>query len=80
MEAEERPEAEIKKVISIEEMIARLAERITGTIKTSFRDMFGRKEKIETIVGFLAMLELIRQGILDAAQNENDIIIEKLES
>jgi len=74
------PEAEIKKVISIEEMIARLAERITGTIKTSFRDMFGRKEKIETIVGFLAMLELIRQGILDAAQNENDIIIEKLES
>ncbi len=71
------PEVEVKKVISIEEMITHLADRITSAIKTSFKDMFGKKEKIETIVGFLAMLELVRQGILDAVQNENDIIIEK---
>jgi len=74
------PEVEVRKVVSIEEMIDKLTERIKSSIKTSFRDMFGKKEKIETIVGFLAMLELVRQGILDATQDENseDIFVEKL--
>ncbi len=74
------PEVEVRKVISIEEMIDKLTERIKNSIKTSFRDMFGKKEKVETIVGFLAMLELVRQGILEATQDENseDIFVEKL--
>ena len=73
------PEVEVRKVISIEEMIEKLTARITTALKTSFNSMFKKEDKLETIVGFLAMLELVRQGILNAVQNENDIEINKLE-
>ncbi len=78
------PEVEVKKVISIEEMIDRLGERIQNALKMSFKEFSGGKavtkeERINTIVGFLAMLEMVRNGIIDAIQEENseDIIIEK---
>ena len=81
------PEVEVRKVISIKEMIDRFTERIKETLKISFRDWTHQRtgkaatkeEKIEVIVGFLAMLELVRQGILDATQSgdEEDIIISK---
>jgi segregation and condensation protein A len=79
------PEAEVKKVISIEEMINNLTERIKNSLKISFKDMHGKvvtkEEKVTMIVGFLAMLELVREGIMEATQNENfeDIIMEKRE-
>lgn len=72
------PEVEVKKVVSIEEMIDRLTERIKSAVSMSFRKNFGG-DKVETIVGFLAMLELVRQGFLDAVQQEDDIMISKLE-
>lgn len=78
------PEVEVKKVVSLEEMISRLEERIQSTLKFSFRDFAGgaktREEKVTVIVSFLAMLELVRNGILDALQeaNSEDIILEKL--
>lgn len=77
------PEVEVKKVVSVEEMIDKLTERIQGAIRMSFRDFSGkasnREEKINVIVAFLAMLELVRQGILNAMQNENngEIMMEK---
>ncbi len=80
------PETDVKKVISIEEMIDKLTERITSTMRMSFSDFSGKKggthtreEKVTVIVGFLAMLELVRNGILDAVQNNHreDIIISK---
>ncbi|KKS10986.1 MAG: Segregation and condensation protein A, partial [Parcubacteria group bacterium GW2011_GWB1_41_5] len=77
------PEVEVQKVISIEEMIDRLTERIKSSIKMSFKDLHGkivtREEKVTAIVGFLALLELVRQGIVDAAQeiDKGDIIISK---
>ena len=76
------PEVEVKKVISLEEMIERLGERIKSSLKMNFRDFAGtarsKEEKIEVIVGFLAMLELVRQGILNAVQegHNGDILIE----
>ncbi len=76
-------EVEVKKVISIEEMIDKLTERIQNTLKMNFKDFSGatvtREERVVVIVGFLAMLELIRGGILNAIQENNfeDIIIEK---
>ncbi|HAS80527.1 TPA: hypothetical protein DD445_00760 [Candidatus Nomurabacteria bacterium] len=79
------PKVEVKKVMSIEEMIDKLTERIEGALKMSFKDFSGaiktREEKVVVIVGFLAMLELIRQGILHAVQENNfeDIMIEKQE-
>lgn len=77
------PEVEVKKVISIEEMIDKLTERIKQTLKMSFGDFSGkpasREEKVVVIVSFLAMLELVRQGILSVVQDNNfeDIFIEK---
>ena len=77
------PEVEVKKVISIEEMIGKLTERIQSSIQTSFKSFTGkavtREEKVFVIVGFLAMLELVRNGILDALQEHGfaDIIIKK---
>ena len=79
------PEVEVKKVISIDEMIDKLTERIQNSIKMNFREFAGKaqtkEEKVFVIVGFLAMLELVRNGILNAAQENNfeDIIIEKQE-
>ena len=78
-------EVEVKKVISIEEMINKLTERIQNSLKMNFKDFAGsaqnKEEKIIIIVGFLAMLELVRQGMLCVVQKKNfeDIIIMKQE-
>ena len=83
------PEVEVKKVVSIEEMINKLTERIEQSLKINFKDFSGlpaqagkvisREDKVSVIVSFLAMLELVRQGVLSALQesHEGDIIIEK---
>ena len=62
----------IKKVVSLEEMIDRLTERIQSSIKMSFKDFSGsgKKEKVHVIVSFLAMLELVKQGILSVTQEK----------
>jgi segregation and condensation protein A len=76
-------EVEVKTVISIEEMIDKLTERFKDSLKMNFKDFSGRsqtkEEKVNVIVGFLAMLELVRNGILNAVQENNfeDIMIEK---
>ncbi len=81
------PEVEVRKVISIEEMIEKLTQRIKNSLKMNFKDFHGkivngfssREEKVVVIVGFLAMLELVRQGIIHAVQDSgfSDIILEK---
>ena len=79
------PEVEVRKVVSIEEMIDKLTDRIKNSLKMNFKDLHGkiftREEKVVAIVGFLAMLELVRQGVVDATQemNSGDIIIERME-
>mgnify|MGYP003424063293 CR=1 FL=1 len=76
-------EVEVKKVISLEEMIDDLTNRIEQSIKMNFREFAGtaktKEEKVLVVVGFLAILELVKQGILSAEQGDNfeDIIIEK---
>lgn len=77
------PTVEIKKVISLEEMIDNLKERITKNLSFKFKDFAGqhitKEEKVNTIVSFLAMLELVREGIVEVIQDNNfeDILIEK---
>ena len=77
------PEIEVKKVISIEEMIDKLTDRIQNSLRMNFKEWSGgtktKEEKVTVIVSFLAMLELVRQGIMDALQENNfeDIIMEK---
>src|SRR3989344_7896682 len=78
------PKAVVQKVISLEEMIESLTERITKSIKMSFKDFAkvdkadptspeatSRQGKLHVIVSFLAMLELVKQGII-AVRQDND--------
>ncbi len=76
------PKVEVRKVISLEEMIDKLTERIKNSLKMNFKDFTGKaeskEEKIVVIVGFLAMLELVRKGIIDAIQENEEIILQKI--
>ncbi|MDO8565309.1 MAG: ScpA family protein [bacterium] len=69
------PKVVVKKVISLEEMIERLAERISKAGKFRLSDM-KHKDKISIIVGFLAMLELVKRGAIRVTQEGGDIHIE----
>lgn len=67
------PKAVVQKVISLEEMIESLTKRITSSMKMSFKDFsgHGKKDKVEVIVSFLAMLELVKQGIIQVRQDKD---------
>jgi len=72
---EELPKAEVKKrIISIEEKTDELIERIRHNIEISFSDFSktksqgGGDRKIEIVISFLAMLELIKQGMVAVSQ------------
>lgn len=71
------PKVEVKKIISLEEMIERMANRISSAFRMSFKE-FSRGERHTVIVSFLALLELVKQGIIKATQEDSgDITIEK---
>lgn len=80
---EKIPKAVVKKVISLEEMVNRLTERVQQGINMSFKDFsnFGKEEKINVIVGFLAMLQLVKDGIIEVEQkaDRSDIDIQTKE-
>lgn len=67
------PKAIVSKVISLEEMMDNLAKRITESMKMSFKDFsgHGKVEKVNVIVSFLAMLELVKQGIIHVRQDKD---------
>ena len=68
---EELPEARVKPMISIEEVMDDLAKRVQSAMTLSFREFAGgKKEKVEVIVSFLALLELVKQGAVAAEQYE----------
>lgn len=80
------PTIHVEKMINIEEIMDSLVERIEEALTFSFStiskhpDPKSQKEaRIYTIVSFLAMLELIRNGIIDVVQqhNFNEMIINK---
>jgi chromatin segregation and condensation protein Rec8/ScpA/Scc1 (kleisin family) len=58
-------------------MIVRLTERIGKEMRMSFKQFSG-KERTDVIVSFLALLELVKQGILRASQDNDfgDITLE----
>lgn len=77
---EKKPKIKITKVVSLEEMIGNLTERVKSSLRMSFRDFsgMGKVEKVNVIVSFLAMLELVKQGIIEVNQRDKfeDINIE----
>ena len=75
------PKAVVQKVISLEEMMDSLTKRITGSLKMSFKNFsrstssgqagHSKEERLNVIVSFLAMLELVKQGIIRVRQDRH---------
>ena len=77
---EVKPKVQVRKVISLEEMIDRLHKRIESQFKISFKELVSDShERQHVIVGFLAVLESVKQGsiLVMQAQRFDDIHIEK---
>lgn len=64
------PNVVVRKVISIEEMMERLTTRITSNLKLNFKEFsgMGKEDRVHIIVSFLAMLELVKQGVIGVTQ------------
>ncbi len=65
------PKVLVKKAVSLEKKIAEIVERIQQKMELSFSEAFtgGKTEKVEIIVSFLAMLELIKRGFIIVEQS-----------
>lgn len=60
---EVKPKVKVKPTITLEEMIGRLQSRIESQLRCSLRELInGSREKTHLIVGFLAVLESVKQG------------------
>ncbi len=64
------PKALVKKTISLEKKIADIIGRIQKQIEFSFSDNIigGKQKKVEIIVSFLAILEMIKRGFVIVEQ------------
>lgn len=76
--------AKVKKVVKLEEIIDNLKDRIQRSFKLSFNEFSkkGKAGKVEVIISFLALLELVKEGIILAKQESHfeDIEIENNEA
>ncbi len=74
------PQIVVKKIITLEEMVDRLSNRITNALNLSFSEFTASHapDKNHVIVSFLALLELIRRGIIAVRQEKHfdEIIME----
>ncbi len=76
----EKPRVQVRTVVSLETMIERLRERIEKQMKFRFNDFTGGTgERSVIIVGFLAVLEMVKQGSVLVKQTArfDDIEIER---
>ncbi len=77
---EKLEEEMVKEVITLEEKISHLQEILKKRIETTFSEITnGAKDKIDVIVSFLAMLELVKQKIISVEQKSlfNEIKLKK---
>lgn len=75
-----KQKVKVRKVISLEEMMGRLHQRIENQMKLHFSELLDNNtEKPHVIVGFLAVLESVKQGNILVAQLKrfDDIEIEQ---
>lgn len=76
----EKPKVQVRKTVSLEEMMHRLQTRIERQMKFGFREFTGGStERATVIVGFLAVLEMVKQGMVMVTQIQryDDIEIER---
>ncbi len=63
-------EVPIETVVSLDEMIERLTARVQKAISMTFRDFSGNaSDPREVVVGFLAVLELVKRGFANVTQS-----------
>lgn len=77
----EKPKVQVRKVVSLDEMIDRLHERIERQLSFTFSDFANasKHDRPVIIVGFLAVLEMVKQGkvLVRQAATYHDIEIER---
>jgi segregation and condensation protein A len=71
-------QASVKPVLALEDVIKSLHARLTRALRTRFSELTKSSDRHETIVYFLAMLELVRNGSASVTQDKlfSDITIE----
>lgn len=75
-----KPKVQVRKTVSLEDMISKLQTRIERQLKFGFNDFTGgSNERGTVIVGFLAVLEMVKQGkvMVRQAKKFDDIEIER---
>ena len=67
---EKLEEEMVREVITLEEKISHLHDFIKGKIEVSFSELISTAEdKIDVVISFLAMLEMVKQRIINVEQN-----------
>lgn len=75
----EPPQKKVGTKVRIEEVIERVLAAVTERVSVSFQEVSAKADKQETIMAFLAVLELMRKNLLTATQESHfdDILIAK---
>ena len=75
---EQTAKALVAPVLALEDVIVRLEKRLLGAVRARFSELTKFADRHETIVYFLAMLELVRGGSVSATQERiwSDITLE----
>ena len=61
----------IKEVLTLEEKILHLQEKLREKVQTSFAELIANAtDKVEVVVSFLAMLEMVKQKLIHVEQGE----------
>ena len=74
---EQMARAMVAPVLALEDVIVSLKQRLTTAFRASFKEITRSKNKLDTIVYFLAALELVRGGSVSVTQERlfEDIIL-----
>jgi segregation and condensation protein A len=68
---EKLEEEMVKEVLTLEERIVHLQDTLRERVQTSFSELVANaKDKVEVVVSFLAMLELMKQKLIHVEQGE----------
>lgn len=65
------PTARIAREIKLDDVIESLSTRMRSAFKDSFKRVTSGAERVEAIVNFLALLELVKRGTLSVEQHKN---------
>ncbi|MAG11712.1 MAG: hypothetical protein CMI52_02795 [Parcubacteria group bacterium] len=74
------PKVQVERVVSINEKISHIKNRLTKQATMTFREALDQGTRVDAIVSFLALLELVKNRSIDVKQRSlfEDMIIEKV--